>query len=64
LANDFFDNPPSHGHDISIFGAMQQNTISCLCAKQGITRHIKIFSSPLFDERRQNDKTRIVTCPP
>jgi hypothetical protein len=60
----FFDNPPSHGHDVSIFGTMQRNTISCLRAKQGIARRIKIFSEPLFDERHQNDKMRIVTCPP
>jgi hypothetical protein len=60
----FFDNPPSHGHDISIFGLMQQNAIYCLRAKQGIACHIKIFSAPLFDKRCQNDKTRIVTCPP
>jgi hypothetical protein len=26
----FFDNPPSHGHDVSIFGAMRRNAISCL----------------------------------
>jgi hypothetical protein len=64
LANDFFNNPPLHGHDISIFDMMQQNAISCLHAKQGNARHIKIFSSPLLDERRQNNKTRIVTCPP
>jgi hypothetical protein len=60
----FFDNPPSHGHDISIFGTMRQNAISCLHAKQEIACHIKIFSKPLFDERHQNDKMRIITCPP
>jgi hypothetical protein len=60
----FFNNPPSHGHDIIIFGVMRQNAISCLWAKQGFARRIKIFSAPLFDERCQNDKTRIVTCPP
>jgi hypothetical protein len=43
---------------------MQQNVISCLRAKQGIARCIEIFSAPIFDERRQNDKMRIVTCPP
>jgi hypothetical protein len=60
----FFDNPLSHGHDISIFGAMRQNAISCLARKQEIAHRIKIFSAPLFDERCQSDKTRIVTCPP
>jgi hypothetical protein len=59
----FFDNPPSHGHDVSIFGAMQQNVISCLCTKQEIAHRIKVFSMPLFDERHQNDKMRIVTFP-
>jgi hypothetical protein len=58
----FFDNPLSHGHDVSIFGVMQQNAISCLHAKQEIARRIEIFSV-LFDERHQNDKTRIITCP-
>jgi hypothetical protein len=24
----FFDNPPSHGHDVSIFGAMRRNRTS------------------------------------
>jgi hypothetical protein len=33
-------------------------------AKQGIAQRIDFFSAPLFDERRQNDKTRIITCPP
>jgi hypothetical protein len=60
----FFDNPPSHGHDVSIFGAIGRNAISCLRAKQEIARRIEIFSAPLFEERRQNDKTRIVSCPP
>jgi hypothetical protein len=61
----FFDNPPFlHGHDISIFGVMQQNAISCLCGEQEIACCIEIFSVPLFDERRQNNETRIVTCPP
>jgi hypothetical protein len=32
--------------------------------KQEIARRIKVFSKPLFDERHQNDKTRIVTFPP
>jgi hypothetical protein len=43
---------------------MQRNAISCLHAKQGITRHIEILSAPLFDERHQNNKTRIITCLP
>jgi hypothetical protein len=60
----FFDNQPSHGHDVSSFGAMRRNAICCLREKQEIARRIEIFRAPLFDERRQNDKTRIVTCPP
>jgi hypothetical protein len=65
----FFDNPPSHGHDVSIFGAMRRNQEHTKCdflfgPKQEIARRIEIFSAPLFDERRQNDKTRIVSCPP
>jgi hypothetical protein len=43
---------------------MQQNAISCLHARQEIAHRIKFFSAPLFDDRHQNDKTRIVTCPP
>jgi hypothetical protein len=43
---------------------MRQNAISCLRAKQEIARCIEIFSAPLFDDRRQNDKTRIITCLP
>jgi hypothetical protein len=37
----FFDNPPSHGHDVSSFGAMRRNAISCLRAKQEIARRIE-----------------------
>jgi len=44
----FFDNPPSHGHDVSTFVAMRRNAISCLRAKQGIGRRIEIFSAPLL----------------
>jgi hypothetical protein len=60
----FFDNPPSHGHDVSSFGAMRRNAICCLRAKKEIARRIEIFSAPLFEDRRQNDKTRIVTRRP
>jgi hypothetical protein len=35
-----------------------------VCNKQEIAHRIKIFSMPLFDERHQNDKTKIVTCLP
>jgi hypothetical protein len=57
----FFNNPLSHGHDVSIFGTMQWQMLFLVCMpnkKSHIASNIKIFSAPLFDERCQNDKMR------